>query len=476
MTDFLANGFLRCYNSDATHMSAREYSPMPTLAAVVLAAGKSTRMKSKTIKVLHSIAGLPMICYVQAAVAAVAPAVVAYVVGHGADDVKRTLGSGPLFVEQGELLGTGHALLQARPLVDGRADTVLCLYGDMPLLRPETLCSLLEKHRGGGSVMTLLTLGGDDPMGFGRIVRNDEGQVQAIVEEKVATPEQLAIREYNAGVYCFDSDWLWHRLARLPMSAAGEYYLTDMLGMAVSEGAPVQTSFCDDPSEVQGINTRVQLAQAESIVRHAIRRKAMLSGVTLIDPATTYIDATAQIGADTVIHPNTYIQGQSRIGEECQIGPNTQIIDSSIGNACRIWASVIEGSVVDNGVSVGPFSHLRPGARVAANVHVGNFAEIKNSSVGEGSHMGHFSYVGDATVGTHVNIGAGTITCNFDGISKHATIIEDGAFVGSDTLLVAPVRVGRRARTGAGSVVTRDVPAGTLAYGVPAKVAKKLDD
>jgi bifunctional UDP-N-acetylglucosamine pyrophosphorylase / glucosamine-1-phosphate N-acetyltransferase len=449
---------------------------MPTLAAVVLAAGKSTRMKSKTIKVLHPIAGVPMICYVQAAIAALEPARTVVVVGHGADEVKRTLGQGPFFVEQSELLGTGHALLQARPLVEGQADHVLCVYGDMPLLRPATLRSLLGKHLASGSVMTLLTLGGDDPMGFGRIMRDDEGQVQAIVEEKVATPRQLAIREYNAGVYCFRSDWLWPRLARLPKSAVGEYYLTDMLAVAVSEGVPVQTAFCDDPGEVQGINTRVHLAQAESAVRHAIRRQVMMDGITLIDPATTYIDAAARIGADTVIYPNTYIQGESLIGEDCQIGPNSQIVDSAIGKGCRIWASVIEGAVVEDGTHIGPFSHLRPGAHVAANVHIGNFAEIKNSSVGEGAHMGHFGYLGDATVGNHVNIGAGTITCNFDGVSKNRTVIEDGAFVGSDTLLVAPVKVGKRARTGAGSVVTRDVPAGTLAYGVPAKVARKLDD
>jgi bifunctional UDP-N-acetylglucosamine pyrophosphorylase / glucosamine-1-phosphate N-acetyltransferase len=292
----------------------------------------------------------------------------------------------------------------------------------------------------------------------------------------VATPEQLAIREYNAGVYCFNSDWLWPRLARLPKSAVGEYYLTDILAVAVAEGSPVQTAFCDDPGEVQGINTRIHLAQAESVVRQVIRRNVMLNGATLIDPATTYIDAGAYIATDTVIYPNTHIQGESRIGEDCQIGPNSQIIDSTIGKGCRIWASVIEGSVVEDGTHIGPFSHLRPGARVASNVHVGNFAEIKNSSLGEGAHMGHFSYLGDATVGDRVNIGAGTITCNFDGVTKNPTVIEDGAFIGSDTLLVAPVKVGKGARTGAGSVVTRDVPAGTLAYGVPAKVAKKLDN
>lgn len=449
---------------------------MPSLAAVILAAGKSTRMKSELVKVLHPVAGVPMIRYVLSAVAAVEAQRVVLVVGHGAEQVKDAVGDGPLFVEQTEQLGTGHALLQARPLVERQADTVLCLYGDMPLLRAETLRSLLETHRRAHAVMTLLTVGGDDPMGFGRIVRDAGGNVQAIVEEKVATPEQLAIREYNCGVYCFQGDWLWPRLAGLGKSPVGEYYLTDMLAAAVSEGRQVQTAPVIDVSEILGINNRVQLAQAEDTVHRGICRNLMLSGVTLISPATTYIDASVTIDPDTVIYPNTTIQGNTHIGSDCQIGPNSQIMDSTIGNGCRIWASVIEGSTVADGVSVGPFSHLRPGARIGKRVHIGNFAEVKNSTLAEHVHMGHFSYLGDATVGQDVNIGAGTITCNFNGVTKNQTIIEDGAFIGSDTLLVAPVKVGKKARTGAGSVVTRDLPAGTLSYGVPAKVAKKLEE
>jgi bifunctional UDP-N-acetylglucosamine pyrophosphorylase/glucosamine-1-phosphate N-acetyltransferase len=448
---------------------------MPTLAAVVLAAGKSTRMKSKTVKVLHPIAGVPIIHYVLSTVATVEPSLVIIVVGHGGEQVRNAIGAGPLFVEQGELLGTGHALLQARAAVEGQADTVLCLYGDMPLIRPETLHRLIATHDASGSVMTLLTVGGEDSMGFGRIVRDSKGQVQSIIEEKSATADILAIKEYNAGVYCFRAGWLWPRLGRLNKSPAGEYYLTDMLAIAVGEGAPVRTEFCADVSEVQGINTRVQLAQAEATVRDAIRHRLMLDGVTLIDPSSVYIDASVTIAADTIVYPNTFIQGRTSIGEDCQIGPNSQIIDSTIGAGCRIWASVIEQAIVKDGACIGPFSHLRPGAQVGKATRIGNFAEIKNSIVGEHVHMGHFSYMGDASVGDNVNIGAGAITCNFDGKTKNPTVIEDGAFIGSDTLLVAPVKVGKKARTGAGSVVTHDIPPDTLAYGVPAKVVRKKE-
>jgi bifunctional UDP-N-acetylglucosamine pyrophosphorylase/glucosamine-1-phosphate N-acetyltransferase len=461
---------------------------MPDLAAVILAAGKSTRMKSKTIKVLHTIAGVPIIRYVLNTAAAVGPSRLALVLGHDGQQVRTALSQkpqssevsetselSPLYVEQKELLGTGHALLQTRPVLEGQASTVLCLYGDMPLIQPQTLRRLMTVHHESNAVMTLVTVGGDDSMGFGRIVRDAGQRVQAIVEEKAATPEILAIKEYNAGIYCFQSDWLWPRLAALPASPIGEYYLTDMLAVAVREGAPVQTVSCSDPSEVLGINTRVHLAQAEAIVRAAICRALMLSGVTMIDPATTYIDATVSVAADTVVYPNTFIQGKTEIGSDCQIGPNSQIRDSVIGDGCRVWASVVEEAIVEDGVSIGPFSHLRPGARIGKNTRLGNFAEVKNSTLGRRVHMAHFSYMGDATVGDDANIGAGAITCNYDGKTKNRTEIGEGAFIGSDTLLVAPVKVGRKARTGAGSVVTHDVPDETLAYGVPARVVKKAD-
>ncbi len=443
---------------------------MPTLAAAILAAGKSTRMKSKTVKVLHPLGGVPLIRYVLANVAAVQAQRVVLVIGHGGQQVRDVLGADYLYVEQGEQLGTGHALLQARPLLDGQCDTVLCLYGDMPLVRADTLRRLIATHHEAGAVMTLLTVTGDDSMGFGRIVRNSAGDVQAIVEEKVATPEILAIKEYNAGLYCFDSAWLWPRLAALPVSPIGEYYLTDMLGVAVREGQTVRAVACSDVSEVLGINNRAQLAQAEALVRAAVNRTHMLNGVTLIDPAATYIDAGVTIGRDTVIFPNTILQGQTAIGEDCTIGPNSQIVSSTIGSGCRVWASVIESSIIADGVSIGPFSHLRAGSQIGQGTHIGNFAEVKNSTLGRHVHMGHFSYVGDASVGDEANVSAGVITCNYDGVQKNRTTIEDGAFLGSDTLLVAPVRVGRKARTGAGSVVTHDLPAESLSYGVPARV------
>ncbi len=446
---------------------------MPTLAAAILAAGKSTRMKSKTIKVLHPIAGVPIIRYILSTVATVEPARVVMVIGRDGQQVKDAIGPGPLYVEQTELLGTGHALLQVRPLLDGHCDTVLCLYGDMPLIRAETLRRLVATHRSAGAVMTLLTVGGEDSMGFGHIVRDAQGHVQAIVEEKVASAEILAIKEYNAGLYCFQGDWLWPRLAALPVSPVGEYYLTDMLAVAVREGAPVQTAFCTDPSEVLGINNRVQLSQAEALVRAGICCSLMLNGVTIIDPASTYVDATVTIGPDTVIYSNTIIQGATHIGEDCTIGPNSHIVNSAIGSGCRVWASVIEDAVVRDGVTIGPFSHLRPGAQVGEKSRIGNYAEIKNSVLGEHVHMGHFSYLGDASVGHDVNIGAGTITCNFDGKKKNSTEIGDGAFIGSGTLLVAPVKVGKKARTGAGSVVTHDLPPDSLSYGVPARTIKK---
>jgi bifunctional UDP-N-acetylglucosamine pyrophosphorylase / glucosamine-1-phosphate N-acetyltransferase len=447
--------------------------PIPMMAAVILAAGKSTRMKSKIVKVLHPIAGVPMIRYAVSNVASIDARRIVLVVGHGGQQVRDAIGDAALFVEQREQMGTGHALLQARPLLEGQAGTILCLYGDMPLIRPQTLQRLIAAHQKNEAVMSLVTLGGDDSMGFGHIVRTAAGAVQSIVEEKVATPAELAIKEYNAGIYCFQSEWLWPRLASLPVSAAGEYYLTDMLAVAVREGKPVASIQCSDVSEVLGINNRVQLAQAESIVRAAVCRNLMLNGVTIVDPAATYIDATVRIAADTVVYPNTIIQGETRIGEDCQIGPNSQIRNSVIGNACRVLASVLEESVMEDGANVGPFSHLRSGARVGKKTYIGNFAEVKNSSLGEHVHMGHFSYLGDATIGDNVNVSAGIITCNFDGTRKNQTVVEDGAFLGSDTLLIAPVKVGKKARTGAGSVVTHDLPADTLSYGVPARVIKK---
>lgn len=452
---------------------------MDSLAAVVLAAGKSTRFKSKRVKVLHPLAGVPMIYYVLHTLANLGADRTVLVIGHDAPHVQSALNQAPIPVEiclQEEQLGTGHALLQARPLLEGRTQTILALYGDMPLLTVQTLRQLYQRHLESQATITLLTVVSQDSLGFGRILRDEHGRLLGIVEEAVATPAERAIQELNAGVYCFQGDWLWPHLAELPLSPKGEYFLTDTVAQAVAEGRSVETVTVPDQTEVIGINTRVHLAKVEGLLRLRICERLMLAGVTILDPATTYVDATVEVGVDTVIYPNTILEGKTSIGDDCRIGPNSHIIDSTVGPRCRIVASMLESAVVQADVHIGPFAHLRPGSVVEAGAYVGNFAEIKNSTLGAGSHMGHFSYLGDATVGSGVNIGAGTITCNFDGKAKHRTEIGEGAFLGSDTMLVAPVRVGKGARTGAGAVVTKDVPDGALVVGVPARVREKPAD
>lgn len=313
-------------------------------------------------------------------------------------------------------------------------------------------------------------------MEFGRILRDEQQRVVGIVEESDATPEQLAIRELNCGVYCFDAEWLWEHLARLqPSGKKQEFYLTDLVAMAVQERHAIEAIVLDDVSEVIGINTRAHLARAEKVMRERINDAWMHAGVTLTDPATAYIDADVEIGMDTLVEPNTHLKGKTRIGTNCIIGPNTLIRDSTIANRCRVLASVVEGAVLEDDVDVGPFARLRPGAYLSRRVRLGNFVEVKNSRLGEEAHAGHFSYLGDAEIGARVNIGAGTITVNYDGKQKHKTIIGEDAFIGSDSMLIAPVTIGARARTGAGSVVTKDIPPDSLAVGAPARVIRKLE-
>lgn len=449
---------------------------MSKSSIVILAAGHGTRMKSEVPKALHPLAGKPLVQYaVEMAVQLISEKPL-LVVGHGADQMRRAVGDQVIYVEQREQLGTGHALLQARPLLEGRSETVSACYADMPFLSADTLRRLLELREERNTPIAMLTVEADDPMGFGRILRDEAGQVVGIVEEAVATDAQKEIRELNCGVYCFDGDWLWPHLAQLPLNPKDEYYLTDLVAVAVAEGQTVEALTISDVTEVLGINDRSHLAQAEAVMRQRINDRWMLEGVTLLDPALVFIHVTVEIGQDTVIYPNTYLQGATAIGCQCRLGPNTIVRDSTIGNGCTIEASVVEGAVLEDGADVGPFSHLRQGAHLAKGVHVGNFGEVKNSFLGPGTKMGHFSYLGDTTVGREVNIGAGTITCNYDGNRKHPTVIEDGAFIGSDTMLVAPVRVGAGAKIGAGSVVTHDVPPGSVAYGVPARVRGKVEE
>jgi len=450
---------------------------MTNLAAVILAAGQGTRMKSSLPKVLHPLAGVPLVLWSVDRARALGAEPIVLVVGEGAQAVRETVGEGVLYALQSQRLGTGHATLQARELLQGRAGAVLVLYGDMPLLRLETLRRLFSLHEKRKPAITLLSVRSDDSMGFGRVVRDQAGRVMAVVEEAVATPEVLALKELNCGVYCFDGKWLWRHLARVPVTQPkGEYYLTDAVGLAVAGGHRVEVLTIQDVTEVQGINTRVHLARCERIVRQRVAEQLMLAGVTLIDPATTYVEAQVRVGRDTIIHPNTHLQGDTVVGEGCVLGPDTIVRDTRIGNECRVIASVLEGATLEDQVQVGPFAHLRQGAHLGRGVHMGNFGEVKNAHLGPGTRMGHFSYVGDAEVGAEVNIGAGTITCNYDGRRKHRTMIGEGAFVGSGTMLVAPVSVGKGAVVGAGSVVTRDVPDETLAYGVPARPRRKLNE
>lgn len=440
------------------------------IAVVILAAGEGTRMRSRRPKVLHSVAGAPMISHVVTAAREIRPDHLVVVVGHGGDEVRAALGEEVLYVEQARQMGTGHAVQQTQQVLEGRTDAVMVLYGDVPLIRPDTLRRMLRHHAATQPAITMLTAHLEDPTGYGRVLRDAGGRVTGIVEDAVASDEQHAINEINVGLYVFDADWLWAHLPRIPVSPTGEYYLTDLVDMAVAERQGVEALTTADSTEVLGINTRAQLASAEAVLRERIRARWLEAGVTMIDPSSTWIDAGVQVGRDTVLFPDTYLQGRTVIGEECVIGPGTLIRDSVVGDRCRILFSVIEEAVLEEDVDVGPFSHLRKGAHLGPGVHIGNFGEIKNSRLGRGVKMGHFSYLGDATVGEGVNIGAGTITCNYDGTAKHPTIIEDGAFIGSDTMLVAPVTVGAGARTGAGSVVTRDVPPRSLVYGVPARV------
>lgn len=446
------------------------------VTAVLLAAGQGTRMKSDLPKVLHPLCGKPMVWHVLEALKSATTEKPVVVVGFGAESVKKYLADTADCVLQEPQLGTAHATLQAESLLRGQTDYVIVTYADMPLLRGETFKQLVETQRLNPGPLSLLTVIADDPRGFGRIIRKSDGTVEAIVEEYVATPEQRQIKELNVGAYCFKADWLWdalHRIEKNPQK--GEYYLTDIVEIAVKDHLPVQAVIHDDFSETIGINTRVHLSEAESALRTRINREHMLNGVSMPDPNSTYIDIGVQIGRDTLIMPNTYLHGQTMIGEGNVIGPNTIIRDTTVGNGCKILASVLEGALLENDVDMGPFARLRKGAHLKSHVHMGNFGEVKDSTLHEGVKMGHFSYVGNANVGARTNIGAGTITCNFDGEKKHPTEIGEDAFIGSDTMLVAPLKLGDGARTGAGAVVTKNVAQDTLVVGMPARAIRKLE-
>ncbi len=441
--------------------------------SVILAAGEGTRMKSNLPKVLHSLAGKALIQYSLEVVRGISTQKPVLVISREAESVEQTISDLAEFVFQEKRLGTADAVRSARKKVEGNCDLVLVIYGDMPLLRKQTLNQLVEKQEKNSGPLTIATMQMDDSHGFGRIVR-EGGKIKEIVEEAQATAKQKEIKELNVGAYCISSHWLWTALERIPVSPKGEYYLTDLVGLASREGSYVEAIQIADPEEAIGINNRAHLAEAEAILRKRINNNWMLDGVTIVDPERTYIEANVRIGKDTVILPNTYLKGQTIIGENCEIGPDTIITSTQVGNFCKILSSVLDYAILEDHVSMGPYCHLRKGAHLAKGVHMGNFGEVKESTLGEETKMGHFSYIGNATIGKNVNIGAGTITCNFDGRIKHPTEIGDDVFIGSDTMLVAPVKIGKRARTGAGSVVTKDVPEDTVVVGVPARHLRRV--
>jgi bifunctional UDP-N-acetylglucosamine pyrophosphorylase/glucosamine-1-phosphate N-acetyltransferase len=440
-------------------------------------------MRSRLPKVLHPLCGLPIIEHALRTVTAATHTRPLVVVGTGpdADAVRAAIGARAEIAVQAEAQGTGHAVMQAEQAfhatapADDSSGHVVITAADMPLIRPQTLRALIELRQRTGAAIAMLTVVVDDPRGFGRVVRDSPtGQVRAIVEEVACTPEQRAIHELNGAVYCMDGTWLWGAVRRIqPNPHKGEYFLTDLVEIAVADGRAVEALVADDVDECIGINTRVDLADAAAALRKRINRAHMLNGVSIVDGQNTYIEPDVQLGPDTVVLPNTHILGHSRVGANCVIGPNSILSNAVVGDGVEIRQSVLENAQVDDGADVGPFSHLRDGAHVCAGAHVGNFGEIKKSTLGPHSKMGHFSYLGDATVGENVNIGAGAITCNYDGFKKNPTIIQDGAFIGSDTLLVAPVTVGANATTGAGAVVTKNVPADTVAVGLPARVVRR---
>lgn len=432
------------------------------LKSLILAAGKGTRMKSDLPKVIHKVNGIPMVKKIIEVLKGIDVEENILILGHKKEVVLKVLGD-VNYVVQDEQLGTGHAIMMAEPKLKDYNGDIMVLCGDTPLLRTETLKELHKKHKKSGAVTTLLTSIYEDPFGYGRIVKKD-GKVIAIVEEKEANDEIKRIKEVNAGVYIFDSKELWKALSKVNNNNdKGEYYLTDVIGIQVSEGKIIESHILEDNVEILGVNSKVELAQADAVLRARKNRELMEAGAILIDPSTTYIEDSVTVGRDTIIYPGALIQGETSIGENCEILGNTRIIHCEIGNDVRIESSALEESIVGDRVTIGPFAHLRPKSHLKEGVHIGNFVETKKSTLEKGVKAGHLTYLGDATVGENTNIGAGTITCNYDGKNKFKTVIEKNVFIGSDTMLVAPVTVGEGALTAAGSVITKDVPSKALA-------------
>jgi bifunctional UDP-N-acetylglucosamine pyrophosphorylase/glucosamine-1-phosphate N-acetyltransferase len=445
-----------------------------TLVVAVLAAGLGTRMRSRTAKVLHPICGRPMLAYVLDVARAIAEAPPVVVVSPATAPVRDAFESEARFALQEEPRGTGDAVRAALGSVPDSADELVVLSGDVPLLDPALVADLITARRETDAALALISVTVEEPGSLGRVVRDARGRVSGIVEARDATPDQLASDEINAGIYAFDLAWLRGRIGTLTASSAtGELYLTELVRLARADDRAVACLEVEDDGSLLGINDRVELADAQVEMRIRVNERHMLAGVTIMDPASAWIDAGVAIGEDAVIEPGVTLAGTTVIGRDARIGTGSQVVDSRIGERAVVWASVIEASVIEREATVGPFSHVRGGSTIEPGVQLGNYAEVKNSRVGAGSKSHHVSYLGDADIGAGVNIGAGTITANYDGQRKHRTTIGDAAFIGSDTILRAPVEVGAGAYTGAGSVVTRDVPPGMLAVGVPARIRER---
>lgn len=448
-----------------------------SLAGVVMAAGEGKRMRSRTPKPLHRVCGKEMVRYpVELLKAAGVSRVVVVVSPDNQNAVRAVLSDSVEYAVQPQRDGTAGALVCCADLLKGAAERVLVVGGDTPLVSAASIARLLDKHTAHAAQMTLLTAPNPWLRDLGRVIMQD-GRVSGIVEsaDAAGTPEEAAA-DVNAGVYCFEEQWLWPAIERVQSSPFGELYLTSLAAIGAGDGSGVFAAEVVDPAEAFGVNDRVQLAVVEEVMRQRIRERWMLEGVTMTNPVSVFIDADVTIGMDTVILPNTMLLGTTTIGEDCEIGPNSIIRDTAIGNNCRVTASMLEEATMESGSDIGPFSHLRPGAYLEPGVHVGNFAEVKESRLASGVLMGHFGYVGDASIGPNVNLGAGMVTCNFDGKDKHRTVVESGAFVGCDTMLVAPVTVGAGAVTGAGAVVIGNVPPGRLAVGVPARILDRKSE
>lgn len=436
---------------------------MPQLASVILAAGQGTRMKSNHPKVLHHLLGRPMLRYVIDAAQAVGSDPVMIVIGFQGEKVMEVIGDGPQYIWQKEQLGTGHALMMAQETLRNLSGDLLVLYGDTPLIKPETLQQLVALKKDKKAIASILTAEMDNPQGYGRILRDKDGNITGIVEDKDTNDSQKQIKEVNTGVYCFEIKELLPALEKLsPANAQGEYYLTDVFKIFVENRLKVAGLLTPNAVEVMGPNDRAQLANTEQFLKNSINHNWMIRGVTIADPAFTYIDPEVEIGRDTVILPGTFLCGKTKIGENCIIGPHTRIINSEIGSGTEIQFSQVIEAKLGEANTIGPYAYIRPGTISAKKVKIGDFVEVKNSRIGPGSKVPHLTYLGDSELGSEVNIGAGTITCNYDGVHKHRTVIKDKAFIGSNSNLVAPVTIGEGAVIAAGSTITKEVPDSAL--------------